>query len=81
VPKHSGDADQAKNAWRSGRWSRARAAASDAIERRYGVSKPDVIEDFLRERVFDGLSDERDAERPSGPGQSHWACHRKRVED
>jgi signal peptidase II len=43
-----------KGSWHNGRWSRARASASNASDQSYGVDKPDVIEDFLRERVLDG---------------------------
>jgi hypothetical protein len=51
-------ADHAKNPWHSGRLSRARAEISDATDARYGVSKPDVIGDFLRERALDDLFDD-----------------------
>jgi uncharacterized protein YecA (UPF0149 family) len=80
VSKHSDDAGHAKESWHNGRPSGARANAADAIERQYGVDKPDVIEDFLHERVLDGLSDDRDGECPCGSGKSYWACHGKRVE-
>jgi hypothetical protein len=52
-------ADHASNPWHSGRLSRARGAISDATDARYGVTKPDVIGDFLRERALDGLLDDR----------------------
>jgi hypothetical protein len=56
-------AGHAANLWRNGRPSRA--AVSDATDELYGVTKPEVIEDFLRERALDGLFDERDDEAES----------------
>lgn len=67
MPKHPDSARHAKKLWRSGRPSGARAAESDATDALYGLTKPDVIGDFLRERALDGLFDDRDAE---GPGES-----------
>lgn len=64
-------AGQAERPWRSGRLSRARAAASDTTDRQYGVDKPGVI-DFLRDRSLDGLFDDRGTECPCGSGESYW---------
>ena len=80
MSEHSGEADGAKGSWHSGRLSRTRAKATDAIEHRYGVRKPDVIEDYLHERAFDGLFDDQDGDCPCGSGESYWSCHGKRPE-
>jgi hypothetical protein len=77
----SKDADAAgrvKGSWRSGRLSRARGAASDATDAQYGVTKPDVIGDFLRERVLVGA--DPDEECPCGSGQAYWHCHGSSIE-
>jgi integrase len=80
MSEHPGEADGAKGSWHSGRPSRAREKATEAIERRYGVEKPDVIGDFLRERVLDGVFDDQDGDCPCGSGKSYWACHGERPE-
>jgi hypothetical protein len=66
MSKDRGAADHAKNPWHSGRLTRARAEISDATDARYGVSKPDVIGDFLRERALDGLFDDRAGDHRAG---------------
>jgi len=67
MPKRPGRARHAKKSWRSGRLSRARAAESDATDALYGVAKPDVVGEFLRERALEGLFDDREGEGQSGP--------------
>jgi hypothetical protein len=80
VSKRSHAAGDAENPWGNGRLPRTRAAAADTTDQHYGVNKPDVIEDFLRERALDGLFDDRDGECPCGSGKSYWGCHGKPVE-
>ena len=65
----------AENHWHTGRPSGP--VASDATDALYGVTKPDVIEDFLRERGLDGLADDRNGECPCGSGESYADCHGK----
>jgi uncharacterized protein YecA (UPF0149 family) len=71
-------AGHARKPWRSGRASAP--AASDVTDTQYGVPKPDVIEDFLRERALDNLFADRDEECPCGSGKSYYACHGSPVE-
>lgn len=79
VSKRSDDAGDARDSWRDGRWSRTRADTSEAIEQRYGIDKPDVIEDFLRERALTGAGDNREGECACGSGKGYWTCHGKPV--
>jgi hypothetical protein len=60
MPRDRRAAGHAKSPWRSGRLSGARTAESDATDALYGVTKPDVIGDFLRERALEGLFGEGD---------------------
>jgi hypothetical protein len=78
MPKHSDAPSHAENHWHSGRPSGS--AASDATDAMYGVAKPDVIGDFLRERALDGLIDDRDGDCPCGSGESYGECHGKPAE-
>lgn len=73
------DAAGRAKAWRSGRLSRARGAASDATDAQYGVTKPDVIGDFLHGRALDGLLADPDEECPCGSGEAYWHCHGSSV--
>jgi SEC-C motif len=79
MSKQADDAGRRKGSWRSGRLGRATAAESDATDAQYGVSKPDVIGDFLRERALDGVFAERDEDCPCGSGESYWHCHGSSV--
>jgi SEC-C motif len=75
MSKHADTAGRGKTSWRSGRLARTRAAQSDATDAEYGVTKPDVIGDFLGERALDGTFGDRDEECPCGSGESYWRCH------
>jgi hypothetical protein len=62
----------AKSSWRTGRPTRWRATSDAELRPREGVAKPrdaepDVVEEFLRERVglLDVLFDDRDGDQAS----------------
>jgi len=65
---------RAKSTWRTGRLSRWRATSDALLRQREGVAKPgdeepDVVEEFLRERVglFDVLFEDRDKNQVREP--------------